>query len=149
VVLLVGAIGIALAWLLPFALGTGSLYDRAFGDPTGYGIAFWSGYGGISGLTSQAYFGFAAPAPLLVLLLVGLAVAGVVRAQPGTAQMAGLVIALLWAAGLVLLFVVVEVFGGGGSDLIGILRELSPAGIIFALAGLIVVIGCITRFGRS
>jgi hypothetical protein len=63
--------------------------------------------------------------------------------------MAGLVIALLWAAGLVLLFVVVEVFGGGGSDLIGILRELSPAGIIFALAGLIVVIGCITRFGRS
>jgi hypothetical protein len=149
IVLLVGAVGIALGWLLPFALGTGSLYDRAFGDPAGYGIAFWNGYSQVSGLASQAYFGFAAPAPILVVVLVLLAGAGVLRATPGIGQTVGLIIALIWAIGLVALFLVVEVFGGSGSDLIGVLRELSPAGIIFALAGLIVVIGCLTRFGRS
>jgi hypothetical protein len=41
------------------------------------------------------------------------------------------------------------VLGSGGSDLLGVLRLLSPAGIIFALASLIVIIGCITRFGRA
>jgi len=149
IVLLVGAVGIAVGWLLPFALGTGSLYDRAFGDPSGYGVAFWSGYDGISGLAQQAYFGFAAPAPILVLLLALLAIGGMLRAQPGTLQVIGLVVALLWAVGLAALFIVVEIAGGGGTDLPGVLRALSPAGIIFALASLIVLIGGITRFGRA
>ena len=149
VVLLIGALGIAVGWVLPFALGTGSLWDRSFGAPGGYGISFWSGYGNISGLASQAYFGFAAPSPILVALLVVLAAAGVVRARPGGLQMLGLLIALLWAVGLLVLFVVVEVFGGAGTDLLGVLRVLSPGGIIFALASLIVMIGIFTRFGRS
>jgi hypothetical protein len=149
IVLLVGAVGIAVGWLLPFALGTGSLYDRAFGAPGGYGVAFWSGYDGMTGLAQQAYFGFSAPAPLLVALLVLLAVGGMIRAQPGALQVVGLIVALIWAIGLALLFVLVEVLGSGGSDLLGVLRLLSPAGIIFALASLIVIIGCITRFGRA
>jgi hypothetical protein len=149
VVLLVGAIGIVAGWLLPFALGAGSLYDRAFGAPSGYGVAFWSGYGSISGLADQAYFGFAAPAPILVALLAVLAVAGMLRGRPGTLQMVGLVIALVWAIGLLVLFILVEVLGGPGTDLLGVLRELSPGGIIFALASLIVMIGVFTRFGRS
>jgi len=149
VVLLVGAVGIVAGWLLPFALGTGSLYDRAFGAPSGYGIAFWSGYGSISGLAQQAYFGFAAPAPLLVVLLVVLAAAGVARARPGPLQLVGLVVALLAAIGLLVMFVVVEVLGGVGTDLVGVLRDLSPGGIIVALASLIVMIGVFTRFGRS
>jgi hypothetical protein len=149
VVLLVGAVGIVAGWLLPFAFGTGSLYDRAFGAPGGYGVAFWSGYGNISGLASQAYFGFAAPVPIFVLLVLVLAVAGMVRGRPGSLQLAGLLVALLWAIGLVVLFVVVEILGGTGTDLLGVLRELSPGGIILALASLIVMIGVFTRFGRS
>ena len=149
VVLLVGAVGVATAWVLPFALGSTSLYDRAFGDPSGYGIAFWTAYDAISGLAAQAYFGFAAPAPILVLLLVALAIGGIVRARPAAFQAIGLIAALAWALGLVALFVVVEVFGGAGSDLLQMLAGLSPAGIIFALASLIVVIGCLTRFGRG
>jgi hypothetical protein len=149
VVLLVGALGIVAGWLLPFALGTGSLYDQAFGSPDGYGVAFWSNYGNVSGLASQAYFGFAAPSPILVGLLAVLAIAGMVRARPGTLQLAGLVVALLWAIGLLALFVVVEVLGGTGTDLLGVLRGLSPGGIILALASLIVMIGVLTRFGRS
>jgi hypothetical protein len=149
IVLLVGAVGIVAGWLLPFALGSGSLYDRAFGAPGGYGVAFWSGYGSISGLTDQAYFGFAAQAPILVVLLADLAVAGMIRARPGALQMIGLVIALLWAIGLLVLFVVVEILGGSGTDLLGVLRELSPGGIILALSSLIVMIGVFTRMGRS
>jgi hypothetical protein len=60
IVLLVGALGMATGWLLPFAEATGSLssmYDRSFGDPAGYGIAFWTAYDSISGLAAQAYFG--------------------------------------------------------------------------------------------
>jgi hypothetical protein len=148
IVMLVGAIGIATAWLLPFALVTGSLYDSAFGA-SGYGAAFWSAYDGMSGIASQAYFGFAAPAPILVALLAVLAVGGVIRARPGMLQLVGLVIALLWALGLAILFVVVEVLGGQGGGLVQVLRGLSPAGIIFALASLIVVIGVLTRFGRG
>jgi hypothetical protein len=45
--------------------------------------------------------------------------------------------------------VIVEIVGGDGSDLVGVLRGMSPAGIIFALASLIVMIGCFTRFGRA
>ncbi len=149
VVLLVGALGMATGWLLPFALGTGSLYDRAFGDPAGYGIAFWSGYDQISGLASQAYFGFAAPVPILVSLLVVLAVAGIAKATPGMLQVIGLVVSLVWALGLLILFVVVEVLGSDAGDLLGMLAALSPAGIIFALSSLIVIIGTLTRFGRG
>jgi hypothetical protein len=149
VVLLIGALGIATGWLLPFALGSSSLYDRSFGDPTGYGIAFWTEYSNISGLAAQAYFGFAAPAPLLVVLLVALAVGGLMRARPATLQLIGLAISLLWAIGLVALFVVVEFFGGTSGDLLHMLAGLSPGGIIFALASLIVVIGGLTRFGRG
>jgi hypothetical protein len=149
IVLLVGAIGIAVGWLLPFGFGTGSLYDRSFGAPGGYGVAFWTAYDNVSGLASQAYFGFAAPAPILVALLVGLAMAGIIRAQPGPLQVIGLVVALVWAIGLLVGFVIVEVLGSGGADLLGVLRELSPGGIILALASLIVMIGCFTRFGRA
>jgi hypothetical protein len=63
--------------------------------------------------------------------------------------MAGLVIALLWSVGLVIAFVIVEVGGTWGGDIVGLLRDLSPAGIIFFLASLIVLIGVLTRFGRS
>ncbi|HYM53649.1 MAG TPA: zinc-ribbon domain-containing protein [Candidatus Dormibacteraeota bacterium] len=149
VVLLIGAIGIATAWLLPFPFGAGSLYDRAFGAPGGYGIAFWSAYDGIDGLAAQAYFGFAAPAPLLVALLILLAVGGLLRPAPAIIQLAGLVVALVWAVGLAILFVVVEVFGGPGGGMIDILRNLTPGGIIFLLSGLIVVIGALTRVGRG
>jgi hypothetical protein len=149
IVLLVGAVGIATGWLLPFATGTTSLFDRAFGDPSGYGIAFWTGYSLISDLASQAYFGFAAPAPILVLLLLALAIGGVIRARPGGLQMIGLVVALVWAIGLLALFVVVEVLSGPGTDILNVLAGLSPGGIIFALASLIVMIGAFTRLGRG
>jgi hypothetical protein len=149
VVLLIGAVGIATAWLLPFALGNTSLYDRAFGDPAGYGVAFWTAYDSISGLSAQAYFGFAAPAPILVVLLVVLAIAGVVSGRPGSGQIVGLAAAMAWAVGLVALFVIVEVVGGTAGDLLQMLAALTPAGIIFALASLIVMIGCLTRFGRG
>ena len=149
IVLLVGAVGIATGWLLPFATGTTSLFDRAFGDPSGYGIAFWTAYSLISDLASQAYFGFAAPAPILVLLLLALAIGGVIRARPGGLQMIGLVVALVWAIGLLALFVVVEVLSGPGTDILNVLAGLSPGGIIFALASLIVMIGAFTRLGRG
>ncbi|HEX6210952.1 MAG TPA: zinc ribbon domain-containing protein [Methylomirabilota bacterium] len=147
-VLLIAAIFMGVAWALPFAIGTASLYESAFGSG-GYGIAFWSGYEGLTDLAEEAYFGFAAPAPVLILLLVGLAVAGVVRRVPGALQLIGLALALLWSIGLVILFVVVEVLGVGSGDLLDILRELSPGGIIFMLASLIAVIGALTRLGRG
>ena len=149
IVLLIGVIGLITGYLLPFEYGTGSLFERAFG-PNGYGAAFWAGYPEVNAaLADQAYFGLAAPIPLLGALLVALAVAGFIRADPGVIQKIGLGVALLWSVGLVLLFVVVELLGNWGGDVVGVLRELSPAGIIFFLAGLIVVIGTLTRFGRS
>ena len=147
VVLLIGAVFLGVAWALPFA-GDASLYQRAFGAD-GYGISFWSGYEGLEGLARQAYFGLAAPAPLLIALLALLAVAGIARRVPGPLQVAGLVIALLWAIGLVVLFVVVEILGAGSGDLLDILRQLTPGGIIFMLASLIVIIGALTRLGRG
>ena len=48
-----------------------------------------------------------------------------------------------------MLFAVVEVGGNWSGDIVGMLRALSPAGIIFLLSALIVVIGTLTRFGRS
>jgi hypothetical protein len=150
IVLLIGAIGMIAAWLLPFQFGAGSLWDRSFGAAGGYGIEFWLGYPSVgSGLLDHAYFGFAAPVPVLAALLVLLALGGVLRARPAWLQRAGLTIALVWAIGLGALFVVVELIGGPGGGLLEVLRALSPAGIIFLLSGLIVVIGALTRFARS
>jgi hypothetical protein len=146
-VLLIAAIFMGVAWALPF-IGAASLYESAFGSE-GYGIAFWSGFEGMADLAEQAYFGFAALAPVHILLLLWLAVAGVVRRVPGALQVIGLALALIWSIGLVVLFVVVEVLGVGSGDLLDILRELSPGGIIFMLASLIAVIGALTRLGRG
>ena len=149
VVLLIGLAGLVTGYLLPFAYGPTSLWERAAGSG-GYGVAFWGGYGDVGGaLTDQAYFGLAAPLPLLWVLLVALAVAGFVRATPGPAQTVGLAIALLWSIALAVLFVVVELLGNWGGDLVGLLSVLTPAGIIFFLSSLIVLIGTLTRFGRS
>ena len=71
------------------------------------------------------------------------------RGAPGALQRIGLVIALVWSIGLIALFVVVELLGNWEGDLVGLLRELTPAGIIFFLSSLIVVIGTLTRFSRS
>jgi len=149
VVLLIGLVGLVTAYLLPFPYGSGSLLDRAIGAD-GYGVAFWAGYPDVGAvLADQAYFGLAAPVPVLGLLLVALAVAGFVRAVPGMLQAVGLVVALAWSVGLIVLFLLVELLANRGGDLVGLLRDLSPAGIIFFLAGLIVLIGTLTRFGRS
>ncbi len=149
VVLLIGLVGIVTGYLLPFAYGTGSLFERAFGA-SGYGAAFWSGYPDVgAGLADQAYFGLAAPAPLLAAVLLTLALAGFARAVPGMLQGIGLGVALLWSVGLVVLFLVVELAGNWGGDIVGLLRDLTPAGIIFFLSGLIIIIGSLTRFGRS
>ena len=149
VVLLIGLVGIVTGYLLPFLYGTGSLFERASG-PDGYGVAFWSAYPDVGApLADQAYFGLTGPIPLLGVLLLVLAVAGFVRARPGMLQSIGLVIALLWSVGLIVLFVVVEVLGERDVDLVGLLRELTPAGIIFFLSSLIILIGTLTRFGRS
>jgi len=150
IVLLVGAIGIATAWMLPFAYGDGSLWQRSFGGVGGYGVAFWNGYSAVGGgIADKAYFGFAAAAPILVALLVLLAIAGFLRAAPGGLQVIGLVVATVWAIGLIVLFVALEILGNWSSDIVSVLRLISPAGIIFLLAGLIVLIGCATRFARS
>ena len=148
VVLLIGAAGMLIAWLLPFASGDTSLWDRSFGAPGGYGVAFWRGYPA-GGLAHDFYFGAAAPVPILVALMVGLAVAGLLRAAPGTVQRAGLAIVLAWGLTLAALFVVVELLGGPGGDMVHVLRSLSPAGIIFLLAGLITAIGGLTRLSRA
>jgi hypothetical protein len=148
VVLLIGLAGLVTAYLLPFAYGSGSLFDRAFGAD-GYGAAFWTAYPDGAGIADQAYFGLAAAAPILGLLLLALTVAGFIRAAPGTLQVVGLGITLLWSVGLIVLFVVVELAANWGGDIVGLLRDLTPAGIIFFLAALIVVIGALTRFARS
>ncbi len=149
VVLLVGLVGIITGYLLPFLYGSGSLLDRAMGAD-GYGVAFWSGYPDVAAnLTDQIYFGLAGPIPLLGILLLVLAIAGFARARPGPLQTAGLGIALLWSVGLIVMFAVVELAGNWSGDIVGMLRDMTPAGIIFFLASLIVVIGTLTRFGRS
>ncbi|MEO6578484.1 MAG: hypothetical protein ABIO99_06255, partial [Candidatus Limnocylindria bacterium] len=83
------------------------------------------------------------------LLLLVLAVVGFARAVPGPLQVVGLSIALLWSVGLIVLFAVVELAGNWSGDLVGMLRVMTPAGIIFFLGSLIVLIGTLTRFGRS
>jgi hypothetical protein len=148
VVLLIGAAGMLTGWLLPFAFGGASLWDRSYGAPGGYGIGFWQGYpdGPIS---EAAYFGLAAPVPVLVALLAVLAGAGLLRAAPGRLQRIGLIVALAWGLGVAALFLVVELLGGPGGDVVQVLRGLSPAGIIFLLAGLIVAIGTLTRLWQA
>jgi hypothetical protein len=148
VVLLIGLVGLVTGYLLPFAYGDDSLYDRAFG-PGGYGIAFWNAYPSDSSLADTIYFGLAAPVPILAVLLGILAVAGFMRARPGTLQVPGLVIALAWSVGLIVMFLIVEVVGGWSGGLVDVLRQLTPGGIILFLASLIVMIGTLTRFGRS
>ena len=149
VVLLIGLVGVVTGYLLPFLYGSGSLFDRAFGSD-GYGVAFWSAYPDVGAeLADLAYFGLAAPIAILGVIILLLAVAGFVRAVPGPLQTIGLVITLLWSVGLIVLFVVVELAGNWTGDLVGMLRVLTPAGIIFMLASLIVLIGTLTRFGRS
>lgn len=149
VVLLIGVVGLVTAYLLPFAYGSTSLFERAFGQG-GYGIGFWSGYEDVGdAIVDQAYFGLAAPVAILAVLLLVLAVAGFARATPGRLQTVGLVIALVWSIGLIVMFLLAEVAGNWSGDLVGLLRDLSPAGIIFFLSSLIVVIGTLTRLARS
>jgi hypothetical protein len=149
VVLLIGLAGLATGYILPFAYGSTSLAERAWGSG-GYGAAFWAGYPEVgASLADQAYFGLAAPIPILGIVIVGLAIAGFVRARPRAVQLAGLALAIGWALALVVLFVLVEVAANWAGDLVGLLRELSPGGIILFLASLIVLIGALTRLGRS
>ena len=149
VVLLIGFVGIVTGYLLPFLYGSGSLFERASGQD-GYGVAFWSAYPEVGAqLADQVYYGLTGPIPLLGLLLLVLAFAGFVRATPGPLQTVGLGIALLWSVGLIILFVVVELAANWGGDLVGMLRVLTPAGIIFFLSSLIILIGTLTRFARS
>ena len=149
VVLLIGLIGLVTAYLLPFAYGSDSLFDRAFGSG-GHGIAFWSAYPEINAnLADQAYFGLAGAVPILMVVVLALAIAGFMRATPGVLQRIGLVIALLWSVGFIVLFLVVEVVASWNGDLVGMLRSLTPAGIIFFLSSLIILIGTLTRFARS
>jgi hypothetical protein len=148
IVLLVGLVGIVTAYLLPFAYGLTSLWDRATG-PGGYGVAFWNGYPTDASLLDQVYFGLAAAAPLIGVLLLLLAGAGFFRAAPGGVQRSGLAIVLLWSIGIVIGFVVAELLANWGGDLVGLLRNLTAAGIIFVLSSLIVLIGGLTRLSRS
>ena len=149
IVLIIGAVGLAVGWGLPFAYGGTSLFERALGTD-GYGVAFWDAYPDVgNALNDQAYFGFAAPVPALVFLLALLALGGFVRGRPGWLQVIGLVIAFIWAAGLGTLFVIVEVLGADAGAFTALLRSLSAAGIIFLLSSIVVVIGVLTRFARS
>ena len=143
-VLTVAALGMATAWMLPFAIGDGSLAEQAIG-PDGYGLAFWTAYPADAGLLEAAYFGIAAPLPILVALLGILAVIGIIRALPGRVQRVALGVVIAWCLAFTTLFVVVEIGSGLGSDLIDLLRGLSPAGLIGSLAGVIGAIGGVTR----
>ena len=143
-VLTVAALGMATAWILPFAMGEGSLADQALG-PDGYGLAFWTAYPADAGVLEAAYFGVAAPLPVLVAFLLILAVVGIIRAVPGRVQRVGLGVAIAWCLAFTTLFVVVEVGSGLGNSLIDLLRGLSPAGLIGSLAGVIGAIGGVTR----
>ena len=128
-VLGIAAAGMLTAWLLPFSMGGGSLADQALAAD-GFGLAFWTAYPADAGLLETAYFGVAAPLPILVGLLAVLAVVGIFRAVPGRVQRVALVVAIAWCLAFSILFVVVEVGSGLGDSLIGLLRCLSPAGLI-------------------
>jgi hypothetical protein len=143
-VLTIAAVGMATAWLLPFAIGGGSLAEQALG-PDGYGLAFWTAYPDDGGLLEAAYFGVAAPLPILVGLMLLLAVVGVLRAVPGRVERIALAVALSWCAAFAILFLVFEIGSALGADLIGLLRSLSPAGLIGSLSAVIGAIGSVTR----
>jgi hypothetical protein len=74
-----------------------------------------------------------------------LALVGAARAVPGRPQRLGLGIVFLWCVAFAALFVVVEIAAALGGDLLGLLRGLSPAGLIGFLAGVIGAIGSVTR----
>ena len=143
-VLAIAAVGLITAWFLPFSLAPDSLADQAIGAG-GYGIAFWNGYPADAGLLESAYFGVAAPLPVLALLMVLLAAAGIVWGIPGRVQRIGLGVVIAWCLAFATLFVVVEIGSGLGDNLIGLLRGLSPAGLIGFLASVIGSIGAATR----
>lgn len=144
IVLTIAAVGMVTAWFLPFFLGDGSLAEQAFG-PDGFGVAFWTAYPADASVLEVAYFAVFAPIPVLAGLMLVLAAVGAIRASPGRAQRIGLAIVIAWCAVLAVLFVVVEIGSGLGDDLIGLLRGLSPAGLIGFLAGIIGTIGGFTR----
>lgn len=144
IVLAIAAVGLGTAWFLPFSQADGSLAEGALGA-AGYGLAFWTRYPTDAGLLQATYFGVAAPLPILVGLLLVLAGMGMWRGTPGRPQRIGLWIGLVWCAVLAILFVVVEIGSGLGDDLIGLLRGLSPAGLIGFLSGVIGAIGSVTR----
>ncbi len=144
IVLAIAAAGLITAWFLPFSLAPDSLADQAIGTG-GYGLAFWSGYPADAGLLESAYFGVAAPLPLLALLMVVLAAAGIVWGIPGRVQRIGLGVVIAWCLAFAALFVVVEVGSGLGDNLIDLLRGLSPAGLIGFLSSVIGAIGAATR----
>lgn len=144
IVLAIAAAGLLTAWFLPFSLAPDSLAHQAIGAG-GYGIAFWSGYPADAGLLESAYFGVAAPLPLLSLLMVVLAAAGIVWGIPGRVQRVGLGVVIAWCLAFAALFVVVEIGSGLGDNLIGLLRGLSPAGLIGFLSSVIGAIGAATR----
>jgi hypothetical protein len=74
-----------------------------------------------------------------------LAVAGVVWGIPGRVQRIGLGVVIAWCLAFAALFVVVEIGSGLGDNLIGLLRGLSPAGLIGFLSSVIGAIGAATR----
>ena len=146
---MLAAAGLALAWTLPFAFGAGSLVSQAFRPVNEFGPTVSAAYPDEADLLGRAYYGLAAYFPVLSALLVLLAGVGVVRAQPGRVQKAGLLVGALWVASLVVLFLVVEVGSGLGGGLLDLVRGMSPGGLIGALAGLIALIGLATRWAAS
>lgn len=147
-VLLIAAAGLLAAWFLPFGLVGQSLAEHLFG-PAGTGPAFWTGYPGGASVIESAFYAIAAPLPLVSALLVVLAVAGLLRAVAGRGQRGGAWIAIVWSAGFIAGFLLVEVAGGFDSGLIGLLRGMSPAGLIGFLASLIAIVGAVTRLADS
>ena len=110
VVLLIGALGMATGWLLPFAFGSGVALGPRLRR------SGWLRHRLLArlpdrGLAAQAYFGLAAPVPILVALLAG--AGGGRRRRPRRAmlQVIGLLVSLVWAVGLLVLFLVVELLG--------------------------------------
>ena len=144
VVLLIGMVGLITGYLLPFAYGTGSLYERAFGarrlrhrvlDRVPPDEGRLADTGVLRPRGTGADPGRAPRHPRRRRLR---------PRRPGTLQTHGLVVALAWSVGLIVLFVVVEVVGNWSGDIVDVLRAAHAGGIILFLASLIVVIGTLT-----
>ena len=116
VVLLVGALGMATGWLLPFYSGTGSLYDRSFGDPAGYGISFWTAYDDFSGLGPRRPTSASPPDPAAGRPAGRPGCKGIVKLRLGCCRSSAWY-ALVWAIGLLILFVLVEVPGSSAGTM--------------------------------